>query len=253
MQIPKPSGFCRILFLGDSVPGQGYPNLVEKLLNGKQSAQYVESVNLALAGYSSHQGRAVVNKYGAVVDPDLVVISYGWNDHWLAYGSVDSQKVINVNPSWGAELFSMSYRHIRLLQWSRYLLTPLLGADQPLADVRVSTNEYADNLTFMGRFFSDRGVPVIFITPPTAHYRLGVPDYLIRQGFAVDKNSVITLHRRYNQILREVAAKNSWLVLDLEREFETGGDLSKIFLEDGIHLTGAGLAVIAARISDFRG
>ena len=251
VQHPKPEGLCRLLFLGDSVPGQGYPTIVEQLLNQVQPQQLVESVNLALAGYSSHQGRAVVQKYGRLVDPDVVVVSYGWNDHWLAYGSVDSQKVIEVNSAGNEGLFLTLYRHSRLLQAGQYGLMTLLDANAPLSEVRVSSREYAENLTFIGDFFATQNISIIFITPPAAHHQLGVPDYLVEQGFAADKASVITLHRAYNQVVRTVAARNGWLVLDLEREFENRLDLPEIFLEDGIHLTDQGLALIADRVADF--
>ena len=143
------------------------------------------------------------------------------------------------------------YTNLRLLQAVRYALTPILGKDVPLNSVRVPPDEYVDNLTYIGEFFAARGVPVVFITPPSAHYKLGVPDELVDEGFATDKSSVIKLHKAYNQALREMAGTKGWPVLDQEKDFEAAPELRKIFISDGIHLTDYGLRVIGQHIADF--
>lgn len=251
IEIPKPTDRCRILFLGDSVPMQGYPDVVERLLNQQQLALPAESVSLAMSGYSSYQGRVLVDKYGAMLEPDLVVVSYGWNDHWLAYGMIDSQKEVDLaERSQFDQSVIVIYNNFRILQWLRYIFVPLLGADVPLAEVRVPSNEYADNLTYIGKFFTADHIPVLFLVPPTTHPVFGVPDYLVAEGFAVDKESVTRLHRAYNETLREVAAADQWLILDLAREFEDRPDLSKIFISDGIHLTDLGVNLFGERIAE---
>jgi lysophospholipase L1-like esterase len=251
--LPKPANTYRLLFLGDSVAQQGYPAIVETLLNqpGNQAPRRIESVSLALSGYSTYQGRVLVNKYGDSLGPDLVLVCYGWNDHWLAYGDIDSKKKIRLDQSAVGQLSRELYHRSRLLQGLRYLLIPWLGADQPLAVVRVPADEYRENLLYIGSFFSERNVPIIFITPPTSHHRLGVPDYLVDEGFALDKASVLALHQHYNQIAREVTTARAWPLLDLEREWAARPDLAEIFIQDGIHLTPAGSTLAAERIASF--
>ncbi len=252
IEMPKPAGVYRIMFLGDSVPAQGYPQIVETFLNAqRQTGVRFESINLAVGGYSSYQGRILIDKYGEMFEPNLALISYGWNDHWQAYGGIDSQKTITINPSPLSQLSRLIYQRSRILQGLRYVSIPLLDVDQPLTEVRVSLDEYRDNLTYLGNFFAVRNVPVIFITPPTSHYALGVPDYLVEKGFASSKERTVTLHGAYNQVVREVVGTNSWLVLDLEQELASLNDLSEIFSTDGIHLTPKGSALFAKRITDF--
>ena len=249
---PKPAQVYRVLFLGDSVPYQGYPALVETFLNGPgRGPRRFASVNLAVPGYSTYQGRRVVARYAEMLEPDLAVISYGWNDHWQAYGAVDSRKTIAVDRSAAGRAMRTLYEHSRLVQWLRWMLAPLLGREQPLSVVRVPRDEYEANLIDIGSFFAARRVPVIFITPPTAHYALGVPDYLVTEGFAASKERVTALHREYNQIVRDVAAAHGWLSLDLERELAGLDSLPELFGRDGIHLTRAGSALVARRIADF--
>lgn len=248
IEVPKPAGIYRILFLGDSVPRQGYPAMVETFLNAQpQRKNRFECINLSMSGYSTYQGRILVDKYGTVLEPDLVLVSYGWNDHWQAYGQIDSKKTITV--SWSAA--DTVYKYSRVLQWLRYRLSPLIGIEHPLSEARVPPDEYRANLTYIGTFFTTRHVPVIFITPPTAQYSLGVPDYLVKEGFAANKESVVTLHRAYNQIVREVTTAHHWPILDLEQEFASLDNLADIFIEDGIHLTPIGLGLVAKRVTDF--
>ena len=248
---PKPPAVYRVLFLGDSVPYQGYPALVETFLNGWGIARRFESVNLGVPGYSSHQGRVLVARYGEMLEPDLVVISYGWNDHWQAYGAVDSRKKITVGRSAAARTLGVLESRSRLVQWLRSVQARWLGTDRRLATVRVPRDEYESNLVHMGKFFAARRVPVIFLTAPTAHYALGVPDYLVTQGFAPDKERVMALHRGYNQVVRDVAVAHGWLVLDLERESAALGNPAELFGGDGIHLTRAGAARVAWRMANF--
>ena len=92
IETPKPADTYRILFLGDSCTWQGYPTGVKLFLEwdaaGKSQRRF-DAVSLAVPGYTSYQGRIVAERLAGQVDPDLAVIYYGWNDHWLAYGAVD--------------------------------------------------------------------------------------------------------------------------------------------------------------------
>ncbi len=63
-------------------------------------------MTLALSGYSSHQGRVLAELYGETLEPDLAVIYFGWNDHWRAYQTIDSQKVVTETRSVWASGFA---------------------------------------------------------------------------------------------------------------------------------------------------
>ncbi len=252
IEIPKSIGYCRMLILGDSVPRQGYPQLVAEYLNQQASDYVVESASLAEGGYSSYQGQILADRYGQMLEPDLVIVSYGWNDHWQAYDNIDSQKTVKTYDSWPSYLMQRVYHHTRLLQGLRYLLTPWLGGTEPLAQLRVPANEYQANLIYIGQRFSEQNVPVIFITPPSAHPTLGVPDYLIIQGFAANKANVLAFHQSYNHLVRHVARRQAdWYLLDLERILATHPDRGDIFMTDGIHLTPLGLETVAQTMAEF--
>jgi lysophospholipase L1-like esterase len=252
---PKPADVFRILFLGDSVTQQGLPHTVEQFLNTTypNSDKRFESVALGISGYSSHQGRVLAELYGARLEPDIVVVLFGWNDHWQAYGSTDSEKVVTTKNAADDGFTETVYRNMRILQGLKWIWVELRNSEvAPLSDVRVPQSDYRDNLAKVEEIFSDQDVPVLFVTSPTSHYQMGVPDYLVELGFVRDKKTAARMHRDYNQVVRDIAGTGDSFLLDLEEELNTVSrdTLEALFRRDGIHLKPAGLAVIAGRIRD---
>lgn len=253
VQVPKPKGTYRILFLGDSCTEQGYPYMVEERLNEKFKCRDVrfESVVLAIAGFSSYQGKVAAELYGTKVDPDLIIVFFGWNDQWLACGSVDSQKVVSVPNGLRDDLVVWTYRRLRLLQFANWALTKALSASGPKLDqVRVPADHYRENLIKMKTVLETKNRPLVYMTAPTAYYRLGVPAYITKKGFASDAQSAISLHKHYNGIVRDVAAQEGAYLLDLETQMDSVPDIRSIFTEDNIHFTHAGMSVVADSLVD---
>jgi len=249
--VPKPPGVYRMLYLGDSCTQMGYPDIVERLLNSAHAGRPIqfESVTLAIAGYSSYQGRVLANLYGSTLEPDLVVVYFGWNDHWRAYGSIDSERA---EQRW-SQIMAFVYRKSRIMQAAKKLSKSVGSdsADMAFDEVRVPPDQYKDNLLEIYRVFDRANVPVIYITAPTSHYRLGVPDYLVKERFVPDKQSAVTLHRQYNRIVKNLTRETGAYLLDLEFEFDGSPNLTELFEHDGIHFTPLGLDVVAGRISEF--
>ncbi|NIM96426.1 MAG: hypothetical protein GTO18_22225 [Anaerolineales bacterium] len=251
--IPKPEGIFRILYLGDSCTQHGYPEDVEALLNeNNPSNSYTfESVSLAVSGYSSHQGRILTEKYGKELEPDLVVIYYGWNDHWLAYGATDSEKELNTSKL--TDLY-ITLHKFKLAQLLFSVSDSIGGANEvPLDNVRVPLDQYQENLSEITEFFANKGVPVLFITAPTSHYQLGVPEYLVDLSFVHDTETAIALHKEYNETVRLITQRDGGHLLDLEKDFDAlpAEKLSGIFMDDGIHFTPNGQILVAERIVEF--
>lgn len=250
---PKTSGTLRVLFLGDSCTFAGeppYPSMVEDMLNEAMhqasDSREVECVSLSIAGYTSHQGRVLAERYGAEVAPDVVVVFYGWNDHWLAYGAPDHEKQPPESPG----LFEAAVGQLRLLQ----LIARFAGGDEPIDEVRVPPRQYRDNLSRLAGVFEATGVPVVFITAPSGHRKLGVDPALLQLKFAADAESVMALHDEYVEIVRDIVREVpvSRRLLDLNREFgelDTAA-LDALFTGDGIHFERAGMERVARRVTD---
>jgi lysophospholipase L1-like esterase len=250
----KPAGAYRVVFLGDSCTWGGYPLDVERLLNERNASpgRRFESIALAVPGYTTHQGLLVARKYGELVDPDVVFIYYGWNDHWRARGSIDREKRI---PPPDSGLLGRArawlLAHARLAQWLASATDR--RATKILEEPRVPPDDYRSNLTAMNALFAERSVPVVFITAPTSYYRLGYRKSVgIETGLVGSGEEAIELHRRYNAIVREVAASQGAFLLDLEAEMNELPDIEAYFREDGIHFSkDTGRLYVAGRIADF--
>jgi lysophospholipase L1-like esterase len=251
--LPKPDDVFRALFLGDSTTVQGYPDEVERIQNEKRERgnRSFESISLAVYGYSSYQGRILAENYLGSLRPDLILVYFGWNDHWLAYGAKDSEKQIDTS---SLSEFFVVVQQFRLPQWLFWLSDSLSGVENlPLQEVRVPVEEYRENLALIREASVQEGIPIVFITAPTSHYRLGVPEYLIELKFALSKESVMSLHAEYNDVVRQVAQGEGVFLLDLEAIFDklTDNELSLIFMEDGIHFTETGIKEVARQVAGF--
>jgi lysophospholipase L1-like esterase len=249
IQVHKPAGVFRVLFLGDSCTYHGYPRLVARSLQATAPDKPVEILNFSVPGYSSYQGRKLAEQYGRAIEADVVFVYYGWNDHWLAWGQPDSQKAdwikANGRPLWSASW----YRHWRALQWATKILGPWSPtAGRPLKMNRVSETEYQENLLAIASEFQASNVPVFFITAPTTHYQVGVPDYLVAVQAVESKASAVSEHRRYNNLVRQVAVRAGAGLLDWEASFNRLPELETYFWPDGIHFSDKGARVAAQSI-----
>ena len=248
---PKPPHIFRILFLGDSVTQLGFAQYIQMYLNrypANDTLQF-DCVTLAVSGYSSYQGKVMAQLYGRRLEADLVFVMFGWNDHWLAYRKRDElfKTSRSMNMVW------QIYHYSRILQLANKAVHATVPEknDRLINEVRVLPAEYEHNLLEIDSSFEQQHISVVFMTAPTSHYKLGVPDFLIREKFALSADSVITLHKEYNEIARTVAHTRQIALLDLEAEFDTLPNLPELFVQDGIHFTRLGSEFAAQRIYDF--
>jgi hypothetical protein len=241
---PKPENSFRILFLGNSCTYQGHPSKVEEILQDDNPA--IECLNFATPGYTTHQGRIIVESWLGEISPDLLVVSFGWNDRWLAYGSVDAEKQVPVSKSRTTAIVGRVYAKWRLLQFFRKIFSPVLGGNELLDVQRVPPDQFRLNLTEIGRVCSDRGIPVIFATEPSSHASHGVPDYVVESKYALSKESSLELLRHYNDIVREVVREHGdWHLVDLDTLISSRNDVRDMFTGDGLHYSDRGLDHIA--------
>ncbi len=180
---PKREGSLRIVSVGDSVtfgyripvvfPERPesydrevlpYPLALERDLRAANPNRDIEVVNLAVPGYSSHQGLAWLRGEIANLKPDLVVACFGWND-------------VNERAATDREIMPADGYHVTLRrvasasQAVSHLVSALRARKaqraQPFAGavLRVPVDDYVDNFLAIARLAESHGASVAIIGP----------------------------------------------------------------------------------------
>ncbi|MCL5270349.1 MAG: GDSL-type esterase/lipase family protein, partial [bacterium] len=134
----------------------------------------------------------------------------------------------------------------RTVQLATKALVSTQGRRHDQYPPRVPPEDFRANLTGMVRLAKAAGITPILITAPTSQQQGKEPVYLKERWF---KNlaELVPTHRRYAQIVREVAAREGAPLCDMAAEFDklSRKDLDACFIHDGIHLTPKGDEVAA--------
>ena len=219
-----------VVFMGDSCTEKGlYGQTLQSVIEARNPDSIFSFVNAGTVGWSSWSGLRQLQRDVLPMRPKAVTIYYGWNDHWRNLGLQDKYAARFVEPS--------GFRTAQLVDKAVFASMQLFAEPSPY---RVSPADFRDNLRRMVRIARDNGIIPILLTAPSS-YRPG--DSTRRRDFA-------PLHRRYVQIVREAAAAEDALLVDLYREFNrlSQQDVNRLFKEDGIHLRPEGDRKIAALI-----
>ena len=250
-QKQKPEGVLRVACLGDSVTfgtmEGAYPVILEEILNRNQAGNKFQVYNFGVPGYSSWQGKRLLKQALGQYHPDLVVISYGWNDLWLAKGFSDDEQFAR------PELLLTRFRDQLAKLRTYQLLNKAVAAAQLKAKknqpdkFRVSPDQYRSNLEEMVRLAKASGAKVIVATRPGGFGLAPLPDFFQYLGFTRDGEDLEAIHDRYNQAAARVARDDRAQLLDLDLIFRERG-VKNLFDKpdkDIIHPNRAGLELIA--------
>lgn len=172
--LEKPAGTFRILTLGDSSTfGWGvdteaaYPHVLERLLGRRHPGVRIEVINLGVCGYSSFQGRLLLEREALAYRPDIVTLSYGSNDYSKVPETFEAAHARN--QSWSGALRellnrSLAYRIYAAYLTSRFLSETAAAGEEDDLVFNVGPERSRANLEEMARFSIDRGLEPIFVT-----------------------------------------------------------------------------------------
>lgn len=83
----RADGSVRILALGDSNTwgwgadqAHSYPEALQQLLDAKYGAGRYQVINTGVPAWTSYQGATFLRERGMALDPDIVIIAFGYND-----------------------------------------------------------------------------------------------------------------------------------------------------------------------------
>jgi lysophospholipase L1-like esterase len=227
--IAPPTGRPRLLFLGDSCTRLGLDGLAYPGLLKSQFGDDAEVLTAAVPGYSSHQGLVWLRRQLLAAHPDVLVVYFGWNDHWRTLGRTDRQYAASLS-IWRPRLANL---------WRRRAASP---------PVRVPPPDYRENLTAIATEAANAGIRVLFIRAPAS---IGEParQQLAQAGYLLPGDDPNALHETHLRVLDEVASDTNTRVLDAAAIFARLGSARPLMGADGIHLTGIGHRVMAAIVA----
>ncbi len=242
----KEPGTRRLIALGDSCTAQGEPPYSDRLhdLLQQQSPtkERWEAFNMGVFGYSIEQGYRQFLNQGRHLQPDVVTLYFGWNDHWL-YAKPDRLRL-------ATRLSPGQARLARFIQNRRLfgMLTRRIKAQAPAPEAkgrgfRVPPEHYAETLSNLVLSIRSVGAQPLIITAA----RRELTPTLVKTGHAEDPDVAEQAHDRYVEITRQVAESLQVPVLDLARDF-SGPESDAYFSKDGIHFENSGLQAIAGRL-----
>jgi len=167
----KAPGTLRVVFLGDSNPmgfglpdeAAAYPRRVEQILERMMgwSEGRIECLNLGVDGYSSEQVLTLFRAEVPALDPDVVVVQVGFNDHCRA--AVADHELAHDRPV-VLDLLESSHAY----RWARrQVLLRRPDPDATGAPVpRVDADRYEANLRALTREARMLGAEVMLVTTP---------------------------------------------------------------------------------------
>jgi len=223
-----------LIFLGDSCTHLGrYDVELARLVAERRNAT-LSYGNLAVAGWSSYQGRRQLERDVLPLAPRVVTLYFGWNDHWIGFGIEDK------NVALVKKVFSSGWSRSRIVQLATQA-TVAMGARRTAYPNRVSLDDFRDNLRSMVRRARSKDVRPVLITAASAHVEGEEPEELA-QRWLRDLSELVPLHQRYVAAVREVAAGEEADLCDAAESFSAlpRDELRPLFKDDGIHLTPAG-------------
>ena len=229
----KKPGTIRVICMGDSITAQGRPGysqyLHERLTNAPPTPQAWEAFNLGVHGYSSAQGLKLFQIRTKLLEPDIVTIYYGWNDHWR--NDKTDHELMAVEVGALTERVIKTLQHKRLFVFLVWALNPrhriCPTGERPF---RVPPEEYRSTLALLVRNVRASGAIPILVTAP----RRNLTENLVTKGFANSPAEAEQTHDQYVAITREVARDARAYLLDLAALF-AGKECDGLFAGDGIH------------------
>jgi lysophospholipase L1-like esterase len=272
----KAPGVFRVLSLGDSCTfgivssrAQGYeyirepyPQRLERLVAERMGPGRLEVLNAGIAGYNSFQGLMLLRSKLRGLEPDLITVRFGWNDHFMsgeapgAYGYREPDSALAIGLQ-DLLLRTALYGFFRRLGFELQALRargqpPRRPALPPEWIPNIPVEDYEHNLRRIVALGRAQGAEVWLLTSPHAFVidsNRDQQDKFPRQVIAFNAfrsfDRLIEVHDRYNQATRELGAELHAPVLDMDAVYRAHASEPLFLQTDVPHPTAQGHALEA--------
>ena len=239
---PKQPGVYRILSLGDSCTFgyitreemlgfvmQPYPLKLQRFVERRVGEGKVEVLNAGVPGYNSYQGLLLLRTKLRDLEPDLITVRYGWNDHFLSAGDEQGGLFREPDTRLGL-LFEDLLLRSKLYAFAKRLGLELRALRQPVKDqVRtafgrqkewvpaIPIEDYERNLRRIVEIGRSRGAEVWLLTAPRNPAPNDEAKQVLSAHNRIDFERLMQIHDQYNDAVRRVGAEVGALVVDMDR------------------------------------
>lgn len=248
--VEKAPGEKRVLCLGDSCTFGGahpYPEFLQAILDRRYDPGRVEVLNAGVIGYTSLHGLRWFRRDLEPLRPDVVVVYFGWNDMWRVFDSAIRdwfrRDVAGQGWPFRSYLFEAAAR-----SWS-FLKNRAQAGEVPL---QVPPDRYRRILEEFADLGARDSFTTIYVAAPSGFDDDRTPQWMIDKGFVARGDSAPALRRRYNDVVREVAAARGLPLAACDVDFAAAGGRALFARpdEDPIHPNERGYQRIATVVAD---
>ena len=239
-----------LVFMGCSCTQFGkYDLFFDETLRAQQPGAAFSFVNMGIGGWTTFQGLQQLKRDVLPMQPRVITIYYGWNDHWCTFGAEDRDlATFHVRHP---ILLNKTVSRLRVVQLVNKMLFSKVMGGQTYSQQRVPLADFRANLLDMVRLARAHGSAPVLLTAPSSHQVDHEPEYL-RERWLKDLHQLVPLHNAYVQTVRDVAAAEQVPLVDLFKLFKElpPAEQAASFQTDGIHLTETGDRHIAKFLYD---
>ncbi len=240
----------RILALGNSctfgwgVPYEDiWPTHLQNILE-RQSPGAYEVINAGVPGYSSFQGKEYFERELVKLQPDMVLIMFGWNDQWTAgHGISDAEQKTPSRIFLSAQNILSSleiYQFARKLLLSSTEKQAAIRLDETKGRRRVSTSEFLANLRSIIDTARAHQIQSVLLIPPVASLSTYFPGQI---------SYFHELHQKYEDEIVTASRYEQVPLVDLQSTFDRYDDLYSNPIDDPIHFNAKGHDIAANEIA----
>ena len=253
----KPKDQVRICCIGNSctfgweIPKGGtYSERLEDHLRSSYLDKNIEVINCGVPGYTSHQGLILLKEKILDYDPDIITLSFGWNDMWGAGRGLSDREIKVLSPFviWLQNNLAKlaTYRLVKYLILEVTEKEGLSGFDVENPTYRVTLNEYRQNLMEIRKIALENGITPVFLTSPAPQSSV-----YLGEGRRTQLERIFMIHEEYNKVIRDLQQENQFLMVPLATFFQNQAGFFDPELKDYIHYNERGHAYVAELIARY--
>ena len=260
-EVPKPVGLCRIVALGDSttfgMEASGddavwVSRLVTELM--QTSNQEFDAINGGVPGYTLAESADLLDRRIAPLEPDIVIINQVATDiaaHARRQFGSSAKHADRASPL--SAFFEENSLLLNLLKANTTALTAQwLAPRRHDALDNIGLDQFEERLSALIEDCRLRGWRTVLCTAPRCFGDPSAPTNQFQlAASSLAHNPALTLtglndaFDRYNARIREVAARTSTPLIDLDREVPRRAD----YFTDAVHLNDAGHHLVGLTVA----